>query len=1332
MKNKIKLLLLLIITAMFTLVMFAKPTYTSALSDYVDEDGNTHAGWSMSGSSMDQKTWYFDSDTGDIAGSLSMQGDMSAGTMTNFAIRNIPLVQDDTYTVSATFLPHEGMNTDYETTYGIVLWYKDPNNYIVYWLQTKGQENKNEDAGITVGAWSGNLYGKVNGAERQYWVPSNYCDGEGIKYADGWRQDEFVDMWYDQSLHTHPDLKGSKTSKLGILLTTPVTLVAKSELSTANNEACRKFTLQQKVNNTTKTCLEIYVKGITGSSGAFYTGVGAKKMNCTISNFTISPTKTNFTSGVNSKISAIPSTISTAADIDKVVAARNAYDGLLSLKSAVTSSNVTKLTTGETNCANLFNKKALSLDPENVNEDVFLEIYEYYNYSFNDYIRAKISAQALERYQECYRSYGHTCDYGFDYKTDGTNHWKECLECGNKESMGTHTFDSGKITIQSTCTMEGTKTYTCEICKYEKKESVPKKNHNYSDEFVYGDETHYYQCSCGAKKEESAHDFNDGIITREATCTNAGIKTYTCQTCYFAKEEVLPVISHDYTGGWSGNSSSHWKTCTICKTEKTEVGDHDFDEGVVTKKPTCIELGIKTYTCQTCNATKEESIDYIEHDFAEEWTKTDSTFHWHECSICGERNDNQKHTWDKGVYIVEPQDDVEGIIKYTCEVCLGTKEENTGTLNHTHTFGSDWKYDSTYHWHLADCGHYEISDKAMHDWNEGQIISEPNCLAPGYMLYECNTCKTTKRVKIEDGSHLYADEYSYDTSTHWLVCMLCGHEDLDNTERHIYDEGVITTLPTCSKQGVKTFTCVCGHEKTESVDVTEHSFGSDYNYDNSFHWHSCSECNSVDYDSRVRHNFDEGIVDEPATCSSTGRMVYTCQTCYATKTEIIAKISHNYKTTYDANSTYHYHTCSNCGEMDYTSRVRHSFDDGEVITEATCQAKGEVLYTCSECSYQKISTINTTSHVYEKSYSYDGNYHWYKCVNCDAISGKGSHYWDKGVVVSESTCSTKGSIKHTCIDCGAIKFEYSELDKHSYKAEWESNSDSHWHVCKNCGLLDEKVNHNFDNGTVSKEATCKETGLMTYVCQDCKFEKTQTLNVGAHSYSEKYNFNDKEHWHICSSCNQIDEKTPHYFGQAIVVKAATCLNEGLNKYVCEDCGYEKTEKTPALGHSYSEEYKNDEEMHWHECERCDAKTQISKHFYSEGVVESTPNCQTDGVTNYTCLDCGYVNKVITKASGHKFNELWLNDTNAHWHQCEHCEEKMYNANHSWDAGNVTLEPTEEAEGIRVYTCTICGKTKSEAIAPLPASGCGGSIVSSICAIFTLTGALVFAKKKRRK
>ena len=43
----------------------------------------------------------------------------------------------------------------------------------------------------------------------------------------------------------------------------------------------------------------------------------------------------------------------------------------------------------------------------------------------------------------------------------------------------------------------------------------------------------------------------------------------------------------------------------------------------------------------------------------------------------------------------------------------------------------------------------------MHDWNEGQIISEPNCLAPGYMLYECNTCKTTKRVKIEDGSHLY-------------------------------------------------------------------------------------------------------------------------------------------------------------------------------------------------------------------------------------------------------------------------------------------------------------------------------------------------------------------------------------------------------------------------------------------------------------------------------------------------------------------------------------------------------------------------------------------------
>ena len=75
-----------------------------------------------------------------------------------------------------------------------------------------------------------------------------------------------------------------------------------------------------------------------------------------------------------------------------------------------------------------------------------------------------------------------------------------------------------------------------------------------------------------------------------------------------------------------------------------------------------------------------------------------------------------------------------------------------------------------------------------------------------------------------------------------------------------------------------------------------------------------------------------------------------------------------------------------------------------------------------------------------------------------------------------------------------------------------------------------------------------------------------------------------------------------------------------------------------------------------------------------------------------------------KNGEHNFSEEWSNDENHHWHACadKGCKETKDKAEHSWNGGNVTVEPTTEKEGAMVYTCTVCRREKTEKIDKLVA------------------------------
>ncbi len=75
-----------------------------------------------------------------------------------------------------------------------------------------------------------------------------------------------------------------------------------------------------------------------------------------------------------------------------------------------------------------------------------------------------------------------------------------------------------------------------------------------------------------------------------------------------------------------------------------------------------------------------------------------------------------------------------------------------------------------------------------------------------------------------------------------------------------------------------------------------------------------------------------------------------------------------------------------------------------------------------------------------------------------------------------------------------------------------------------------------------------------------------------------------------------------------------------------------------------------------------------------------------------------------KDGKHNFSGEWSNDETHHWHACadKGCKETKDKAEHSWDGGNVTVEPTTEKEGAMVYTCTVCRREKTEKIDKLVA------------------------------
>ncbi len=184
------------------------------------------------------------------------------------------------------------------------------------------------------------------------------------------------------------------------------------------------------------------------------------------------------------------------------------------------------------------------------------------------------------------------------------------------------------------------------------------------------------------------HIWNDGEITTEPTCTETGVKTFTCTVCETAtKTENVNALMHDIKVndskaptcteiGWNAYATCKREGCDYTTYEELPAtGVHTWNDGEETTAPTCTKEGETTYTCTVCKtATKTEPIQALPHDHGEEWTYDESN-HWHECK-CGDKTDESEHIPSAPATATTPQ---------TCTICGYVIQGEAGIVFNTLT-----------------------------------------------------------------------------------------------------------------------------------------------------------------------------------------------------------------------------------------------------------------------------------------------------------------------------------------------------------------------------------------------------------------------------------------------------------------------------------------------------------------------------------------------------------------------------------------------------------------------------------------------------------------------
>ena len=201
---------------------------------------------------------------------------------------------------------------------------------------------------------------------------------------------------------------------------------------------------------------------------------------------------------------------------------------------------------------------------------------------------------------------------------------------------------------KATCTEKGLEKRDCNRCDYsEERETAIDPDNHYAETFYTVDEK--ADCEKDGKKSHHCercdksldevviskrnHVYDNGVETKAPTCTEDGVKTFTCtneetneyKACTHSYTEVIPATGHDW-GEWETETPATCETDglekRICKNDASHIEEnvltaigHNWDDGVIDPDSTCKVHGTKTYTCQNDTShTKTEEVPLDENN----------------------------------------------------------------------------------------------------------------------------------------------------------------------------------------------------------------------------------------------------------------------------------------------------------------------------------------------------------------------------------------------------------------------------------------------------------------------------------------------------------------------------------------------------------------------------------------------------------------------------------------------------------------------------------------------------------------------------------------------
>ena len=297
--------------------------------------------------------------------------------------------------------------------------------------------------------------------------------------------------------------------------------------------------------------------------------------------------------------------------------------------------------------------------------------------------------------------------------------------------------------------------------------------------------------------------------------------------------------------------------------------------------------------------------------------------------------------------------------------------------------------------------------------------------------------------------------------------------------------------------------------------------------------------------------------------------------------------------------------------------------------------------------------------------------------NPDIASGK-IHAWGVGEAVKEPACEMEGERRLPCIACDETKTEPIAALGHDFAAEY----------------------------TVDKEATCGEEGSKSRHCIRCEAKTDVTVIAkGAHveevrnqkeATCQEDGYDGDVYCSVCDAKLREGEAIPkagnHAWDKGTVTEEASCEAAGKRRFACTLCGEEKTEPIAALGHEFAAEYTIDKEATCKEegsksrhCSRCEAETDVtaipSVEHLEEVRNQREATCHQYGNTGDRY--CALCNERLAEG------------------------ERIPKTSHLWDAGVLTLAPTETMSGTKTFTCTVCFMARTEKVPALGKKEEGG-------------------------